>query len=43
MVSPGMWWGRVRMGVNTKELSLAARVKITKRYAQACAAAPGKD
>lgn len=30
-------------GVNTKGLSLAARVKITKKYAQACAAAPGKD
>ena len=31
------------MGVNTKELSLAARVKITKKHAQACTAAPGKD
>ena len=28
--------------MNTKELSLVARVEITKRYAQACVAAPGK-
>lgn len=28
--------------MNTKELSLVAGVEITKRYAQACVAAPGK-